>query len=1064
MNSLRPAAGADARAWTAAVFAAGDYAGAAQHGDASTWQHHAALALLRGDPAAFAALASFPGEEPQLHRAGAHWVHGDLPTARRLLAPLSLPHAVRLRELLDRPRIRVLTQLPWLANTPTDLLGGARLEPMFELRNVGYHQSDLPNHPYASVAQFLDDGFAPDFYLAAMVEWQHVPPDLQRLPCPIFGHMADHDLHAQTLLPWLHLYDELCVTDRTEWLSVQGLCGAQVVSFPKVFGLPGDLPPVPTGARHVDCFVSGTMLDPYHPDKAALLHELLSLPDIDLRVVKGFTGPLAYRTLLAASKASFTFVRRPGAMPTRGLEALAMGCAVAVQEESSLRLFAGLDHGVVPYGPTTQPFAQALRAILADWPHHERAARRGAAAVRAQFAMPCVASQYLRFLTFRAAAPRAMRQHRDTRDWCQKRVSVSRTWLPAAPAARRRTMQANFRQLGRVVGRRPTVATLLDLARELLCEFLFYQQRGQATPVERALYDDAVRLLERCERLFPDALAPRFVRVRTLLHHGTAADRLEALQLAHEAIERGPDGWSVAPDHDVMPFDYHGEWFDYRTYLDLVLAAAKGQPVATRDLARLQLACLAGYVARKTGTIAHHEAAVALHPGFARQRLDLARALLARGGAAGRTRALALLQELAHGSCEFPTAARLLRDLEPDAAPDLALQRLEADTLDTAHTVLSLFATERRAAPAAAAAAPPPQAATSALVAVLVPHADVAAELATLLTDLAGQADAHRLEVLVARPAGTRWAADPIDAFAANFAALLPVPVAPGADHAARLEACRSRATAPFLTIACAGDRLRPDALVLLVEALDEHAADVAYGNDGWTATATAQFDPSACTAVHCWPPFAPHRLLAREVIGLHAVWRRSLHDVHGGFAADAGADVEHRFWRGAARTLTVHQLHTLLATAPRNGATHTVRAARRPPPLPAVLFAPALGDEAQSHARLGILDERTLQDVRQLEQFYGTALLHGDLTTAQRLLEACTAAVPNLLAAPLALSRLLTATGSPGARAVLEAARGRDPYAEALARQLAALPADLPSAIGTTPCRTPRSPLPVPT
>src|SRR5690606_28947166 len=163
-----------------------------------------------------------------------------------------------------------------------------------------------------------------------------------------------------------------------------------------------------------------------------------------------------------------------------------------------------------------------------------------------------------------AAAPRPERVPRDTRDWCQKRVSVARTWLPPSPAARRRTMQANFRQLGRIAAARPSVAVLLDLARELLCEFAFYEQRGQATEVERALFEDAIRLLERCERLFPDALVPRFVRARALLHHGDADARMAGLQLAFDAVERSPDAWQVEPDHDVMPFDFHGELFDYR--------------------------------------------------------------------------------------------------------------------------------------------------------------------------------------------------------------------------------------------------------------------------------------------------------------------------------------------------------------------------------------------------------------------------------------------------------------------------------------------------------------------
>jgi thioredoxin-like negative regulator of GroEL len=101
-------------------------------------------------------------------------------------------------------------------------------------------------------------------------------------------------------------------------------------------------------------------------------------------------------------------------------------------------------------------------------------------------------------------------------------------------------------------------------------------------------------------------------------------------------------------------------------------------------------------------------------------------------------------------------------------------------------------------------------------------------------------------------------------------------------------------------------------------------------------------------------------------------------------------------------------------------------------------VFAPALREEADSHARLGIVEESVRNDVHQLEQFYGTALLHGDLPTALRMLRAAVEHVPSLLSARLALARLLAATGAPGAREVLAAARNCEPYRERVERLLA--------------------------
>lgn len=1068
-SRLRP--GADSRPWTSAVFAAGDYAGAAMYGDPATWEYHAARAMLLADPAAFAALADFATPAAQLHAAAARWIHGDTARARRELAGIDLEHARNLARLLDQPRIRVLAQLPWVAGAMTDLGGGAMHDHQFELRTIGHRTGDRRQRPYADVTRCLDDGFAPDFYVAAMVEWHHLPPNLQALPCPLFGHIADHDLHIQTIRPWLDLFDELCVTDRTEWLDVQGLGRGAVSSFPKVFGLPGDLPPIPTADRPLDFFVSGTMLDPYHPDKARVLHELLGMHGIDLRVVRGFTGTMTFYALLAASKASFTFVRRPGAMPTRGLESLALGCAVALQEESVLGLWLGRAEGVVTYGGNRGDLAAAVREVLDDWRHFGPAARRGAELVRRQFALPQVASQYLRFLTFRAAAPRAARQLVDSSTWCQKRICISRTWLPDDPAVRRRTMQANFRHLGAVLARAPSATTLVDMARELLCEFVFYEQKKQCERNERSYLADAIALLEKCGRLWPDHLAARFLLVRALWHHGDAAQRMQALQLAHDAIEGDPARWRIGPRDDVMPFDFHADCFDYRHYLDLVARAEKGERVPTIDFVRPILAALAGYVARKTGKPSLHEFAVANDPSFARYRLDLAKALIARGGADGRTRARALLVELAAGSTELAPAAALLRREFGEAALQecldadsvRAVARMEVDTIDAARSVRELFAVEQRAVKIAANAhlalpAPP----RSPRVTVLVPLVGSTAECADLVAELEGQIGAETCALVVAAAPGELDSASRAS-MAGSLAGCRCVPVDGHAPFAARLTACVSAASTTLLTIALPGDRWRPDAISTLADELDAHPdVDLVFASEGWTDHVPAQFRPSACIGFSCPPPAAHLRMATTNGIGLHPMWRRSLHDQHGGFDARYGSAAAYEFWLRALAKRQVRQLPQLLTTSPAGAAWRVqcdpaadlgavARARRALVPelaalpftpqraLPAAMLATGIGDEADSHARLGILSEAERQDARGLETFLGTVLLQGDTSTAVCLLRAAIAQLPDLIAPRLALANLLDASGLPGSREVLLAARTCEPYRRVVARQLAA-------------------------
>jgi hypothetical protein len=1054
-NRLRPAIGDDKAAWTRDVFAAGDYAGAAMFGDASTWQWHAARAMLGVEGEHDAALANWRAPEATLHRAAARWMAGDEAVARRLLAGLDLPQARRFLDLLDRERIQVLAQLPWLRDVPTDLLGGIRHDPRFDVRNIGPGDGDVSSDPYDRVGRHLADGFTPDFYLSAMMEWHHLPPDLDTLPCPRFAAIADHDLHIQTIQPWLDLFDELCVTDRSEWLDVQGLGRGTVSSCPFVFGLP-DLPPIPAGDRHLDFFVSGTMLDPWHPDKARLLHELLAMPDIDLRVLRGFVGPMAYHAMLAASKVSFTYVRRPGAMPTRGLEALAFGCGLALQQDSVLHLWFGSEHGVVPYGTERGDLAGAVRQLLDGWRDFGPAALRGAQRVRSLFPLHRTASRYFRFLTFRAAMARAPLPAVDTSRWCQKRLCVSRTWLPADPMVRRRTMQANFRHLGEVLRRLPQAVTapttIVDMARELLCEFAFYAGKD-AELGERRFFDDALGLLANAMHLWPRHLATVFLRVRALLAHGDAEQRQLGLQLAREAIAVDATNWQLDAADDVMPFDFLGDAFHYRDYFDLLAREAKGEAALTLPRIRLVLAALTATVARADDDVRLHERAVALDPSFDRYRLDLAQCLRRTGGAVGHERALALFTELADGSGEFAAAAMAIAQHWPATLADhrsrvlaTVLERFDGATLDTSLQAKSLFAMAPSAAPLVAGPT----------VSVLVPFAGSSLTASELVVELSRQTIAADLELIVACESGS----PPLPVTGLGIAVRC-IAVARGASFVERWNACVAAARGPLLTMGFAGDRWRPDALALLRAELTAHPeASIAVAAEGFAHRPPSRFEPAACALLAL--PSAVSRTTSAASIGLHPMWRAE----HFGSAAlrqDDGPAALAAHWLRHARASTMLRLPVLLTISDLDGnqlrecdpdANPAAAAAVRAQfglattarlslaKLPATLLAPGLREEASSQARFGLIDGTQLRDLINLESCHGTALLHGDTQTAVHLLRAAIAFCPQLLSPRLVLADLLTTLGLPGARAVLQDAEAADPWPRLLQQRLAMIAA----------------------
>ena len=71
------------------------------------------------------------------------------------------------------------------------------------------------------------------------------------------------------------------------------------------------------GQREIDVYLSGTMLHPYHPDKARLLINCLKFRPAG-QGLNGFKSAPEYYDELSRSKACVTFVRHPTALPTRG--------------------------------------------------------------------------------------------------------------------------------------------------------------------------------------------------------------------------------------------------------------------------------------------------------------------------------------------------------------------------------------------------------------------------------------------------------------------------------------------------------------------------------------------------------------------------------------------------------------------------------------------------------------------------------------------------------------------------------------------------------------------------
>ena len=217
------------------IFANGNYHRVAASRRADRWQTFAALGLCGNTAPALRGLSDFDHPEARFYEGAVHWIDGNEDAAARLLEDCDGEHAARLLALIRKRRIQILSQLPWsqFGEGVMTALQGARTSAKFAVRNIGFSPGDLRNAANANVHAYYDVNDPPDFYLAQMVEWQLIPPNLQELPCPVIGHTADFDLHIHVTHPWLQLFDTLIVADMTEYEDVSRLVDAPVATFPK---------------------------------------------------------------------------------------------------------------------------------------------------------------------------------------------------------------------------------------------------------------------------------------------------------------------------------------------------------------------------------------------------------------------------------------------------------------------------------------------------------------------------------------------------------------------------------------------------------------------------------------------------------------------------------------------------------------------------------------------------------------------------------------------------------------------------------------------------------------
>lgn len=661
------------------AFARGDYHTAAS--DVSgRWQSHAAKVLCGKIPKALDALGEFDNPEARFYEAVGYWLSGNEERSISLLEQCEGEHSRNLLSLIRKPTISVLAQLPNLIDGAHSILSVVESDPKFRIKNLSFDDRDESCLPYGSIHDHYDADTLPDFFISEMLEWHLVPPDIQELACPLLCQTADFDLHIQMLHPWLRLFDEIVVTDKTEHASVTGLVDSPVTTVPKSFSLPWSLPLPRNDQRDLDIVLTGSLFNSFWPDKIEMVHSVLRVPKISPFFLNGFIPMTAYFEILGRSKLSISCLRNAGATPTRGLETLAMGCTLLAQDDTVLKLWVGEDEGLQTYSLGNDSLTRAIESILKTTEDHTAAAISGMEIVRREFDPWKVGSYYMRMATFIAARPRATRSIIEPFPM-QKRSVVAKGWLPGNQPVLQYLQTKNLDRFKKISAGDHTVQSMNDTARELLLDYVAEAREPAADLSTDKLLPAAMNIFRMGLSTIPEALVIRFNYVRTAFHFGTEEDVEHALAVAKSTLASEMTDWTLTALDDVMPWDFCPNFFNYRDYFSLATEILANRSDDIEALKRMIYASLNYYCGRMLNSPVHFAEAARLDTNFHAYRLWHAKCLSRKAEPEALEMAAAMLRSLANESIYAIEAWSLLSSLAQKHNLDLSNNEPIADQI-----------------------------------------------------------------------------------------------------------------------------------------------------------------------------------------------------------------------------------------------------------------------------------------------------------------------------------------------------------------------------------------------
>jgi tetratricopeptide (TPR) repeat protein len=485
--------------------------------------------------------------------------------------------ASRLRAALGQGKIRVLAQ-----SNDGNLTRQMKKCDDFDLVSVGYDGGDdIRLEPYEtieSVVKRLPVGWVPHFFFCHQAELALLPAGIERAPFPVIGYIGDNDAHVQSCFHHIRLLDAAIVSDSVDHHEIIAGPGIPAYTFLKTFGIDAAISRLPIGQKDIDIFFSGTAFHPYEQEKSACVFRLTQLPShYKVVVLNTYLQSHEYMMHMARAKLVFTFVRRYGAFPSRGLEALARGANVLYQRGGRFGLFFSEAEGAIPY--TDETLEQVIARVVATWnPTHREAGLRGREAVQRQFDFRAVMTAYLQFLTFVSATVEPGRRRKPEHIAAELRYPASMKAYANRPATYLRAFEKTGRKLRGVEGLRDEKYALNVLMQAYAMRYLFardHLRREVGTWLAQANV-----LIEEARRKFPANLSLLFNGGRIYYH----SDQFTKAKELFEQV-RSLDTYEFDPLDPVCPYDFFPTHFPFGKYLPEVVDSICG--VGTESRARL---------------------------------------------------------------------------------------------------------------------------------------------------------------------------------------------------------------------------------------------------------------------------------------------------------------------------------------------------------------------------------------------------------------------------------------------------------------------------------------------